>query len=95
MLGIGNNVTLTFRNMEFASGGTARLIIRGATPLEVNAIHVKAGDMTTMCDFVRSPEPGEQAFGVRVPAGECEVSFVFLPGCRFDFYGFRFEEGEA
>lgn len=95
VLGIGNNVTLTFRNMEFASGGTARLIIRGATPLEVNAIHVKAGDMTTMCDFVRSPEPGEQAFDVQVPAGECEVSFVFLPGCQFDFYGFRFEEEEV
>ncbi len=94
VLGIGNNVTLTFQHMEFAQAGTARLRITGATPLAVNAIHVQAGDAVTLCDFVRSGTPAEQVFDVRVPAGECDVSFVFLPGCQFDFYGFRFEEEE-
>ena len=36
--------------------------------------------------------PREQTFSVRVLPGECTVSFVFLPGSRFDFYGFQFEK---
>ena len=35
-------------------------------------------------------ERGEQTFTVDAPKGLCEVSFVFLPGSSFDFYGFHF-----
>lgn len=35
-----------------------------------------------------------QRFDVVVPRGVCAVSFVFLPGSRFDFEGFRFERSE-
>ena len=35
---------------------------------------------------------GEQTFEVEVLPGVCTVSFVFLPGCQFDFYGFTFRQ---
>ena len=91
---IGNNVSLRFEGMDFGVGGDAALEIEGATPLDVNPIqlrvHDTAGNMTVQeCAFVRGA--ARQRFCVRVPAGECAVTFVFLPGCRFDFEGFRFE----
>ena len=95
--GIGNNVTLTFEHMEFAREGTLRLIIKGATPLPENAVHVRVTgpdgrQATAMCLFRQSGDACEQAFDAAVLPGECAVSFVFLPGSSFDFYGFRFEE---
>ena len=91
--GIGNNVTLTFAHMAF-SEGTARLHITGSTPLRENAIHVRVTapdgqQRTTLCMFRQGD--AEQTFDVQTPAGECTVSFVFLPGSNFDFDGFRFE----
>ena len=95
--GIGNNVTLDFGNMEFAQAGTMRLVLRGSTPLPVNTVHVRVtgpdGEArVSQCAFMKSVETAEQTFDVDVPQGNCEVSFVFLPGSDFDFDGFRFEE---
>ena len=95
VLGIGNNVTLNFHQMDFGEGGKLRLFIKGATPLAVNAVHVRVGDSAALCDFAHSDTPAEQAFDLNVPAGEHDLRFVFLPGCQFDFYGFRFEEEKA
>ncbi len=91
---IGNNVTLTFEAMDFGKGGKYRLILDGATPLPVNTVSLRIvneqGETTvTTCAFKES-ERGEQTFGIDAPAGLCAVSFVFLPGSNFDFYGFRF-----
>ena len=50
------------------------------------------GEQTTReCRFEGAPGPGEQSFEFAAPGGVCDVTFVFLPGCRFDFEGFRFE----
>ena len=92
---IGNNVTLAYENMEFPQAGTARLVLDGATELETNTVSLRitgpGGETASAtCPFRRSAR-GEQAFPVDVPAGSCTVSFVFLPGSKFDFYGFRFE----
>lgn len=99
VLDIGNNVTLTFRQMTFDRAGEMILRLTGATPLPVCAVRVEftAADgikTAALCDFARSEKPGEQRFTVTVPAGECQVDFVFLPGSRFDLYGFQFEEQE-
>ena len=93
--GIGNNVTLLFRAMDFGPGGPARLVLHGATPLEKCAVNLRitdaqGEDSTQMLPFA-GPDSGEQAFPVTVPAGMCTVAFVFLPGAQFDFFGFRFE----
>ena len=91
---IGNNVSLVFDHMEFERAGTMRLILEGATRLASNTVSVRiageGGENTvSTCAFAQS-ERGEQAFQVEVPQGLCTVSFVFLPGSQFDFYGFRF-----
>ena len=91
---IGNNVTLTFQSMDFGMGGKYRLILDGATGLSVNTVSLRIVNeqgetAVNTCDFQKS-ERGEQVFTVDAPSGLCEVSFVFLPGSSFDFYGFRF-----
>ena len=96
---IGNNVSLVFGHMEFERPGRMRLILDGATALEKTTVSLRIvseqGEaLSATCDFAKSKR-GEQAFSVRVPGGLCTVSFVFLPGSRFDFYGFRFEEERA
>lgn len=91
---IGNNVTLSFQAMDFGGGGKYRLILDGATALPVNTVSLRIvneqGETAVhTCDFQQSAW-GEQSFTVDAPKGLCEVSFVFLPGSSFDFYGFRF-----
>ena len=93
--GIGNNVTLVFEHMAF-DGAAARLRIIGATPLVENAIHVRCAapdgqQVTSLCMFSQSAGASEQRFDVQVLQGPCTVSFVFLPGSQFDFFGFQFE----
>ena len=95
VLGIGNNVTLSFDGMYFEGGGI-KLILDGATGLDVNTVTVRVtgpdGDEEpTVCAFRRS-DRGEQAFSLKVPRGMCTLSFVFLPGSSFDFYSFRCEK---
>ena len=92
--GIGNNVTLLFRSMDFGNGGKYRLTLDGATALPVNTVSLRVVNergetAVTTCAFQKS-ERGEQSFAVDAPSGLCEVSFVFLPGSSFDFYGFQF-----
>lgn len=96
--GIGNNVTLSFENMDFGGLETVRLTIRGKTPLAVNPIQVRcvndAGETEiSECAF-RGDGQSAQAFTVNVPKGLCKVAFVFLPGCQFDFEGFQFDTGK-
>ncbi|MBR3018714.1 MAG: DUF4982 domain-containing protein [Clostridia bacterium] len=91
---IGNNVTLSFHHMEFAEAGKMRLTLDGATELDVNTVSLRVTNeqgeaAVSTCGFTRSAR-GEQPFTVDVPKGLCTVSFVFLPGSKFDFYGFRF-----
>ena len=97
---IGNNVTLVFEHMTFDAPGAYTLCLTGATPLPENAIHVRAAgasgeEITSMCLFRRSDAPETQRFQVNIPADCRTVSFVFLPGCSFDFHGFQFEQKEG
>ena len=93
---IGNNVTLYFEHMDFGGGGRMTLLLDGLTRHEKDALTFlaknRAGEETVeTLMFTRTEAHGPQRFSVRVPTGECEVSFVFLPGSDFDFYAFRFE----
>lgn len=97
---IGNNVSLVFRGMDFGEGGPVRLTITGHTPLMSNPVQVRfedgAGETTVAeCPFAGGDAPGAQTFGLTAPKGLCDVTFVFLPGCRFDFEGFQFTGGMA
>ena len=97
--GIGNNVSLVWHGMDFGEGGGVRLTLSGATANPVCSVNVRITDAdgaqtTQMCDFTCDGGE-EQTFAMRVPKGMCDVAFVFLPGARFDFIGFRFTEGET
>lgn len=95
---IGNNVTLVFDHMQFDEAGTVGLWLKGKTPLDTNAVTVRivndgGAEAVSVCPF-RGDGPEEQFFPIQAPGGLCTVSFVFLPGSRFDFAAFRFEKEE-
>lgn len=93
---IGNNVSLVYENMNFGACAQAKLTIDGVTPLSENPITIRmqneAGESVTSLAQFKGTKRGEQSFTVEVLPGVCTVSFVFLPGCQFDFYGFRFSQ---
>ncbi|MBQ2953312.1 MAG: DUF4982 domain-containing protein [Clostridia bacterium] len=94
VMGIGNNVSLVYDGMDFGAAQRAVLAIDGCTPLQENPITIRfqneAGEtLTTLAQF-RGTERGWQEFAMDVLPGMCSVTFVFLPGCQFDFHRFRF-----
>ena len=93
---IGNNVSLVYENMDFGDATHARLTIDGYTPLKENPITIRlqneAGESVTSLAQFKGTARGAQSFPVEVLPGVCTVSFVFLPGCQFDFNGFRFDQ---
>ena len=95
---IGNNVSLVYENMDFGDATHARLTIDGYTPLQENPITIRfqneAGETLTALAQFKGTARGEQTFPVEVLPGVCTVSFVFLPGCQFDFYGFKFVQDD-
>lgn len=94
--GIGNNVSLVYDNMDFGDAKEVMLTIDGCTPLKENPITVRiqseAGETVTTLAQFKGTQRGEQSFAVEVLPGVCAVSFIFLPGCQFDFYGFWFRQ---
>jgi beta-galactosidase len=95
---IGNNVTLTFGDMNFSEQGFKRLLICGRSSLDKNTIHLhfkgKDGNIHSrqLVEFEYSADYIIKEFKLENVTGEMEVSFLFLPGCCFDFKWFRFEE---
>ena len=91
---IGNNVTLTWNDMDFEEAGEVTVGIEGRTSLPVNTIMIRitGEDGTEMTGPAEFRGGGEllQEFRLHVPSGRCSVSFVFLPGSSFDFIGFAF-----
>lgn len=99
VVNIGNNVSLAYKEMDFGEEQDWILTIRGRTELTVNAITVRFRNAegeteTAVADFLGAGGE-EQSFRLRVPRGMCEVTFVFLPGSRFDFESFRFQPGDG
>ncbi len=96
VLDIGNNVSLVYNNMDFGNTTTAMLSIDGSTRLHENPITIRfqnaaGAQLTTLAQF-KGTNRGVQTFETKVLPGECSVTFVFLPGCQFDFYGFSFQQ---
>lgn len=92
---IGNNVSLVFRDMDFGERKAAKIHIYGRTPLDHNTIQIRftgeQGESSMMAEFLHSEEYNWQTFEVADVSGMQTVTFVFLPGCNFDFKMFRFE----
>ena len=90
---IGNNVSLEFADMDFGAEGTDGIVICGRTPLQHNTIQLRfSNGETQVLPFPHSGEYREMRFPIQKVTGEQKVTFVFLPGCKFDFKWFRFEK---
>ncbi len=93
--GIGNNVSLEYENMDFGKQGFTRLYINGRSELPNNTIHVRFatpdGEIKQIAEFEGSADYVTREFTLDSVTGCCKVTFVFLPGCQFDFKWFKFE----
>jgi beta-galactosidase len=93
--GIGNNVSLEFDHMDFTSEGTKRLIIYGKSHNDKNTIQIRFAndeeESNQLIEFTQSNEYEEQQFELNKVTNQQKVTFIFLPGCNFDFGWFRFE----
>lgn len=94
--GIGNNVSLEYTEMDFSSEGASRIVIYGKSPIDKNTIHIRFTDedgetTNQLIDFTHSEEYEERVFELEKISGRQKVTFIFLPGCNFDFGWFRFK----
>jgi len=87
--GIGNNVSLKFENLNF-SAGASKLQICGRTPLPKNSIRIQIGESNQLVEFEQSDAYDVQEFELEPISGQQDVTFIFLPGCQFDFKWFKF-----
>ena len=93
---IGNNVVLSFNDMDFGSGA-ARVTICGRTPNVVNSIQFRntgedGEQKSCVLEFEKADEYTERSFELNGMAGKNNVSFVFMPGSNFDFAWIKFEK---
>ncbi len=92
--GIGNNVSLAFRGLDFGDTGFTGLSIRGRSKLENNTIHLlfESGGVTArrIVEFPGCPDYQTRTFPLEGLTGRQDVTFLFLPGCDFDFMEFQF-----
>lgn len=97
--GIGNNVNIDFEDMDFGTAQTKdqiSLTICGRSNSENNTINLKffapdGSNKTYVIDFANTDDYEEKTFRLPAITGLQKVSFVFLPGCNFDFKWFKFE----
>ena len=92
---IGNNVLIKFNGLDFGSGASS-VTVCGRTMNEVNPIHLKyTGEdgvqHTQLLEFRHSFDYSEQTFSLERIVGKNDISFVFMPGSRFDFEWFSFK----
>ena len=91
---IGNNVSLVFQSLDFGEKGCCGVTVRGRSDLENNTIHLSfqgaESQQRRILEFHCQPEWGSQTFRFEPVYGMQDVTFLFLPGCRFDFDSFQF-----
>ena len=92
--GIGNNVTITYTEMDFGEEGTAGVRICGRAPESSNSLHIRFSqgeeEIKQLVEFPMCGEYTEKAFFLTPVKGKWNVSFVFLPGSCFDLQSVQF-----
>ncbi len=98
VLGIGNNVFVSYENMDFAKGVLA-ITLNGKTNHANDTIHIviTSDSGESVAGIIEFPQ-SEQSISVTTPLsdirGNCLVEFKFLPGCDFDFDSFTISPKE-
>ncbi len=95
LIGIGNNVLINYSGMDFGEGAS-KITVCGRTANDVNTIQLRYNDdegiqQTQLLNFPCTDEYKEISFELIPISGMRDISFVFLPGSKFDFRWFRFE----
>ncbi len=92
--GIGNNVTVTYTEMDFGEEGTAGIRICGRAPESSNSLHIRFSqgeeEIKQLVEFTMCGEYTEKEFSLTPVKGKWDVSFVFLPGSCFDLKSVQF-----
>ena len=96
VVGIGNNVIINYDALDFGENGATAVTIRGITANPSNQVQLRytpeGGEQTSvLLQFMNSAEVSEQRFEIPKLTGVNDISFVFLPGTKFDFEWFKFE----
>lgn len=92
---IGNNVSLKFPNMDFGEKGINQIVLCGHSAIEKNSIQIRfkgeTGEQIQLIEFTKTSEIEEKEFSLEPVTGIQEVTFLFLPGSKFDFHWFHFQ----
>ena len=92
--GIGNNVTITYAEMDFGEEGTAGIRICGRAPESSNSLHIRflqgEEESKQLVEFPMCGEYTEKEFSLTPVKGKWDVSFIFLPGSCFDLQSVQF-----
>ncbi len=92
--GIGNNVIINYNSVDFGEKGVNAIVIHGSTENDKNAVQFrftpKDGDQNNVFLYFEKSD-SERRFEIPELKGIYDISFVFLPGSKFDFDWFRFE----
>ena len=87
--GIGNNVSVVYKDMDFGEAGASKVALRWRSRLPKNAVRFDfeglSGTVSQMLDIPRADAYAEAVFDLpaRV-SGANTVTLVFLPGCEID-----------
>jgi beta-galactosidase len=91
---IGNNVSLEFENMDFENKGITKIMIFGRSLNDKNSIQIRfsspEGESSQLIEFMQSSGFEERVYELTKVTLINKVTFLFLPGCNFDFGWFRF-----
>jgi Beta-galactosidase/beta-glucuronidase len=95
--GIGNNVSLEFLELDFGTLGISSVIICGNSEIDCNSIHLcfeaEGQEEKELLEFTQTNGQIEKTFQLsKKIIGKQKVTFLFLPGSKFDFTWFQFEE---
>lgn len=94
IIGIGNNVTIEYTDMDFGNETSAVIEITGRSPIAKNTIHVRTSNGTeeslNIAEFTYSENYTTKCFPVNVLSGSQTVTLLFLPGSNFDLKSIRF-----
>ena len=91
---VGNNVFIEYSEMDFTDEGTSKIAIRGKSYIDKNSIVVRFddedGESRRLLTFTKTDGVDTQVFEFEKVTGVQKVTFIFLPGCNFDFEWFKF-----
>lgn len=91
---IGNNVVIEFNEMNFNKGAD-NITIKARTPLNFCTVQLRLTDKNgkstvQILEFPHADEYTKVKFNIDKMSGVYDVSFVFLPGTKFDMDSFTF-----